>query len=144
MKMRGRNRKWLRTGSWGTVREVGVIVVFEFSPRVGERRDYRSVRGENGNGSRRGSVNGEEQVVGRELAANFFFLNIEEAGDVFNHLFMGKSHFQTGWTIRRRGYDNVGGVASAIDGRGQAGWDENGGRRTRHCWAVKEIVEGVK
>ena len=144
MKMRGRNRKWFGTGSWGTVREVGVVVVFEFSPRVGERRDHHSVRGENSNRSRRGSVNGEERAVGRKLVANFFFLNIEELGDMFNHLFMGKGHLQAGWTVRRRRCDNVGGVAGTVDGRGRARWDEDGGRRTRHCWAIKEVMEGVK
>ena len=36
MKMRGRNRKWLGTGSWWTVRKIGLVVVFEFCAWVGE------------------------------------------------------------------------------------------------------------
>ena len=60
MKMRGRNGKWFRAGSWGAVREVGVVIVFEFSPRVGECQNHCSVRGENGNRGWRGSINGEK------------------------------------------------------------------------------------
>ena len=90
--MRGRNRKWLGTGSWGTVGEVQVIVVFELSSRVGECRDHSSVGSENSNRSQRGSVNRKERAVGGKLAANFFFLNVEETSNVFDHLLMGKRH----------------------------------------------------
>ena len=78
------------------------------------------------------------------MAANFFFLNIEKASNVFDHLLVGKSHLRTSWAIRRGRHDDVGGVASAVNGRRQARWDKNGGRRMRHCWAIKEVVEGIE
>ena len=93
MKVRRGNGEWLWTGNWGAVREIGVVVVFKLSPRIGERRNHRSVRGENGNRSRRGPVNGKEGAIGGELTANFFFFNVEKASDMFDHLFMGESHF---------------------------------------------------
>jgi len=34
VEVRGRNRKWFGTGNGGTVRKVGLIVVFKFSPGV--------------------------------------------------------------------------------------------------------------
>ena len=93
MKMRGRNGKWLGAGDWGTVREAGVVVVFKFGSGVGECRDHVSIWGQNSNRSWRGSVDGKERAIGGELAADFFFLNIEEASNVFDHLFVGKGHF---------------------------------------------------
>ena len=118
MKMRGRNGKWLGAGDRGAVREVRVIVVFKFGPGIGEYRDHVSTRGKNGNRSRRGSVNREKQAIGRELAADFFFLDVKEACNVLNHLFVGKSHFRAGWTVGRGRCDDVGGVASTVSGRG--------------------------
>ena len=79
---------------------------------------HKCVGSKNGGRSRRGSVNGNEGADCRELAVDFLFLNIEEASDVLNHLFVGKSHFVAGRTIWRRRSDKVGGVASTIDGRG--------------------------
>jgi len=38
MEVRGRNGKWLRAGDQGAVREVWLIVLFEFHARVGECR----------------------------------------------------------------------------------------------------------
>ena len=47
------------------------------------------VRSKYSSGSRRGSVNGKERADSRELAVDFFFLNVEKASDVFNHLLVG-------------------------------------------------------
>ena len=48
------------------------------------------IGGENRGRSGRGSVNGEEGAYSRELAANFFFLNVEEASNMLDHLFVGQ------------------------------------------------------
>jgi len=53
-----------------------------------------------------------------ELTANFFFLNVEEAGDVFNHLLMGECQFAVGRAVRRWRGDNIGSIASTV-GRGR-------------------------
>ena len=60
MEMRGRNGKWFWAGSGGTIREIRVVVVFEFSPWIGECRDHGSVRSENSDRSRGRSINGEK------------------------------------------------------------------------------------
>ena len=65
-----------------------------------------------GGRSRRGPVNGKEGVDSGELVADFLFFNIEEASDVLNHLFMGKSQFITGRTVWRGRGDEVRGVAT--------------------------------
>ena len=109
MKVRGRNGKWLGTGNGRTVRVGWIDMVCKLCPRVcgGQRGmdafviidvikrcaevgHYKCVRGENRGWSRRGLVNGKEGVDCGKLAANFFFLNSEEAGDVFNHLLVGE------------------------------------------------------
>ena len=144
MKMRGRTGKWLGAGDWGTVRKAGVVVVFKFGPGVRECGDYVNIRGKNGNRSWRGSVDGKEGAIGGELAANFFFLNVEEASNVFDHLLVGKGHFRAGWAVRRRRCDDVGGVASTVNGRGRARWDKDGGRGVGHRWAVKEVMKSVE
>ena len=163
MEMRGRNRKWLRTGDGRTVGKVGLIVVFKFSPGIRQCRgrnnalvvvnviecstgisQHKRIGGENRSRSGRGSVNGKEGVDCRELVADFFFLNVEKASNVFNHLLMGKSHLVTGRTVRRRRGNNVRGVATAID-RGQGvGRNENGGRGAGHCWDGRAVVRSVK
>jgi len=66
------------------------------------------------------------------LTADFFFLDVEEAGNVFDHLLVGKGQVAVSRTVWRGRGDNVGGVAGAVGGRGQAGWNENGGGRARH------------
>ena len=119
MEIRGRNGKWFWAGSGRAIRKVGVIVVFKFSPRVGKYGDHRCVRGEDIDRSGQGSVNGKERAVSGELVANFF-LNIEETSDMLDHLFMGESHLGASWAVRRRGGNDVRGVASAVDRRGQA------------------------
>ena len=93
MKVRGRNGKWFGTGNRGAVGEVRIVVVFKFGPRVGECGDHVSIWGKDGNRSGRGSVNGKKGAIGGELAADFFFLDVEETSDVFNHLLVGKRHF---------------------------------------------------
>jgi len=78
---------------------------------------------------------------------NFFFLDIEEASDVFNHLLVGESQFVAGWTVQRRGSDKIGGVASTVNGRGRTRWDKDGRRRARHRWigwAVMWCMESKK
>ena len=85
-----------------------------------------------------------DRAVGRKLAANFFFLNVEETSNMLNHLFVGKSHLWVGQAFRRRRCDNVGSVAGTVNGRGQTRWNENWGRRARHCWAIEEVMKGVE
>jgi len=62
-------------------------------------------------------VNGKKGVDGRELAADFFFLDVEEASDVLNHLLVGESQFIASGAVRRRGGNDVRGAASTV-GRG--------------------------
>ena len=145
MEVRGRNRKWLGAGSGRIVWVVGVNIVCEFCPRVCgrwrgmnafvvvniiERRaevsHHKCVRGENRGWNRRGSVNREKGADYGELAMDFFFLDIEKTSDMLDHLLMGESHFVTSRAVRRRGSDNVGGVASTIGRRGGARWDKDG------------------
>ena len=138
MEVRGRNRKWLRA-----VGKVGVIVLFKFCARVGEcGREgdtlvvvsvvelvayHKRLRCQYGGRSRRRSVDGKKGADSGELAADFFFLDVEKTSDVLNHLFVGVSHLGVGGTVRRRGGDNVGSVASTVDGRGQVRRNENRG-----------------
>jgi len=89
---------------------------------------HKRVGGENRGRNERGSINGKEGVDSRELAADFFFLNVEEAGNMLNHLLVGECQFVTGRTVRRRGSDDVGGIACAVHGRGGTRRDEDGGR----------------
>ena len=136
MKVRGRNRKWFRTGNGGTIGKVGFVVVFELHTRIGECcRDrnalviidviehctyvsqHKCIGSENRSRNGRGSVNRKEGTDSGELVADFFLFNIEEVGNMFDHLLMSHGHFVTGGTVRRRGGDDVGGVASATSGR---------------------------
>jgi len=105
MEVRGRNRKWL--GAWDrrTVRKVGLVIVLEFCARVREcsgkggafivvnvvelSTQHEHVRGKYSSRSRRGSVNWEEGMDSRELVMDLFFLNIEEASNVLDHLLVG-------------------------------------------------------
>jgi len=147
MKVRGRNGKWLGTGNGRIVRVNWVDVVCEFCPRIcGGRRGmdafviidvikcrakvghHEYVGGENRGRNRRGLVNGKEGADCGKLVANFFFLDVEELGDVHDHLFMGESQFAVGGTVWRRRGNEIGGVASAVNGRGRSGWNKNGGR----------------
>jgi len=79
---------------------------------------HECVRSENGSRSGRGSIDGEKRTDCRELAADFFFLNVEKASDMLDHLFMGECQFITGRTVRRGRGDDVGGVASIANRRG--------------------------
>jgi len=88
---------------------------------------HKRVRCKNRSRSGRGSVNGKEGVNRGELTADFFFLNVEETSDVLNHLLMRESHFAVGRAVRRRGGNEVGGVAGAVDGGRRAGRNEDGG-----------------
>ena len=109
-----------------------------------ERRDqishHKCVGGENGGRSRRGSIDGKEGMNSRELASDFLFLDVEEASDVLNHLFMGECHLIASRAVWRRRSHDIGGVASAVGRRGQARWDENGGGQARHCWNGRAVV----
>ena len=147
MEMRGRNGKWFGAGNGRTVRIDWVDVVRELCPRIcswwrgmnafividvveggAHMSQHEHVRGENRGRNGRGLVDGKEGADCGKLTADFFFLNVEEASDVLDHLFMGECQFVAGGTIRRRrGYD-VGGVASAVNGGRRAGWNEDGGR----------------
>ena len=132
MEMRGRNGKWLRAGSQGTVGEARVIVMFKFSPRVEKCGDHCGIGSKDMSRSGRRSIDGKEGVIGGKLAANFFFLDVEEMSNMLDHLLVGESHLRAGRPIGRRRGDNVGCVASTV-GRGQgAGWNEDGGRRAGH------------
>jgi len=139
MKVRGRNGKWLRTGNGGTVRVNWVDMVCELYPRVCDRwrgmdafviinvvkrraevGHHKCVRGENRGRSGRGLVNGKEGANCGKLAANFFFLNIEEAGNVLNHLLVRECQFAACGAVWRRGGHHVWGVTSAVHGRRRA------------------------
>jgi len=106
---------------------------------------HKCIGGENRSRSRRGSVNGKEGADCGELAADFFFFNVEKASNVLNHLFVGKSHLIAGRTIWRRGGNDVRGVTDAIGGGRRARRDEDRGGQARHHWdgwAVVRYVEG--
>ena len=110
MEVRGRNRKWLGTGIGRTVRVGWVDIVCEFCPRIacvwggmntfivvgvvecGARMGHHEhVGGENGGRSGRGSVNGKKGADSGELVVDLFFLNVEEASNMLNYLFVGES-----------------------------------------------------
>ena len=126
---------------------MNAFIVVDIVKRCAEVGHHERVGGKNGSRSGRGSVNGKEGANCGELAANFFFLNVEETSDVLNHLLMGKGQFIAGGTVWRRRGNNVGGIASTIDGRGGARWDKDGRRQARHrwnSWTVVWCVEGKK
>ena len=62
-------------------------------------------------------IDGKKGVDCGELTTNFFFLDVEESSDVYDHLLMGESQLAIGRAIRRGRGDNVGGAAGAIGGR---------------------------
>ena len=123
MKVRGRNRKWLGAGNRRTVRVGWVNIVRKFCPRIHggwrgmdafividviERHakvgHHKCVGGKNRGRNRRGSVDGKEGADCGELVADFFFLDIEESSDVFNHLFVREGQLAVSRTVwRRRG-----------------------------------------
>ena len=134
--MRGRNGKWFGIENGGTVRKGWVVVLFKLCARIGkcsregnafvivdviERCTYMSqhkcIGSENRSRNGRGSVNREEGMDSGELMANFFLFNIEEVGDVFNHLVVSQGHFIAGRTVRRGRGNDVRGVASTTCGR---------------------------
>ena len=146
MEVRGRNGKWLRAGNGRTVRVGWVDIVHEFCPRIcGRQRGmeafvivdviechiqvghHKRVGSEDRSRNRRGLVNGKEGMNGGELAADFFFLNIEETSDMLNHLLVGECQFVAGGTVRRRRGDDIRGIAYTVHGRGEARGNENGG-----------------
>ena len=142
MEVRGRNRKWFGARNGGTVRIIGFDVLLKLCSRIGKYSGGRHVRvgGKYGSGSGRGSVDGKERADSRELVANFFFLDVEEASNVLDHLLMEKSQLITGRAVRRRESDDVGGAANTI-GRGRrAERNENGRRGVRHCWDSWAVV----
>ena len=52
---------------------------------------HKCIGGEDRGRSGRGPVDRKEGVDGRELAAYFLFLNVEELSDMYDHLLMGES-----------------------------------------------------
>ena len=146
MEMRGRNGKWLGARN---VRAVGVSwvnMIRKFRSRVCSRwrglnafivadviehcaevSHHQHVRSENGGRDGRGSVNWEEGANCGELAADFFFLDVEKMSDVLNHLLVGKGQFITNRAVWRGRSDDVGGVAGTV-GRGRGTrWDKDRG-----------------
>jgi len=163
MEVRGRNGKWLGTQNGRTVGVSWVDIVCKFCPRIrswwrgmdafviinivercAEIGHHKHVGGEDRGRSGRGSINGKEQADGRKLAADFCFLDIEEASDVLDHLLVGERQFIAGRTVRRRGGYDVGSVASTVGRRGRMQWDEDGGGQARHCWTVVWYMESEK
>jgi len=115
---------------------MNAFVVINVVKRCAQVSHHERVRSENGGRHGRGSIDRKEGADSGELVADFFFLDIKEASDVLNHLFVGERQFIAGRTVWRRGGYDVGSVASAVSrGRG-AGWNENGGRGARHCWTI--------
>ena len=88
---------------------------------------HECVGGENRGRNGRGSVNGKEGVNSGELAADFFFLNVEEASNVLDHLFVGKGQVAAGRTVWRGRGNEVRGAASVVNRRRRAGGNKNGG-----------------
>jgi len=93
------------------------FVVIDIIKSCAEIGHHEYVGGENRGRSRRGLVNGKEGADCGELVANFFFLDIEESSDVYNHLLVGKCQFIAGGAVWRRRGNNVGGVAGAVGRR---------------------------
>ena len=116
------------------------FIVVDIIKRRAQVGHHDRIRSENRGRHRRGSIDRKEGVDSGELVADFFFLYIEEASDVLNHLLMGESQFIAGGTVWRRRGNDVGGVASTIGRRGQARWDEDRGGRARHCWNGWAVV----
>ena len=119
MEVRRGNWKWLGARNRRAVGDVKLVVLLKFCARV-EKCGGRhvSVGSKYGCRGRRGPIDGEKRTVGGELMANFFFLNVEEASDMLNHLLMGVSHLRVSRAVRGRRGDDVGSAASTIDGRG--------------------------
>ena len=88
---------------------------------------HKCIGGENRSRSGRGPVNGKKGADCGELAVDFFLFNIEKASNMLNHLFVGESHLFAGRTVRRRGGDDIRGVASTLDRGQRTGGDKNGG-----------------
>jgi len=88
---------------------------------------HECVQGENRSRNGRGSVNGKEGADSRELAADFFFLDVEEASNVLDHLFVGKGQVAAGRTVWRGRGNEVRGAASVVNRRRRAGGNKNGG-----------------
>jgi len=97
---------------------MNVFIVINVVERCAQMSHHEHVGGENGGRNGRASIDGKEGMDSRELAADFFFLNVKEASDVLNHLFVGECQFVASGTIWRRRGNNVGGVASAVGRRG--------------------------
>ena len=116
-----------------------VIVIIKHRAEVGH---HECIRGKNRGRNRRGSVDGKEGANSRELAADFFFLDVEKASNVLDHLFVGESHLIAGGAVWRRRGNDVGGVACTVHGRGRARGNEDGGRGAGHRWTVMWNVEG--
>jgi len=92
------------------------FIVVDVVKRCARVSHHKCVGGENRGRNGRGPVNREERANSGELVADFFFLNVEEVGDVFDHLFMGESQFIASGAVRRRGSDDVGGIVHAVHG----------------------------
>jgi len=118
------------------------FIIIDVVKRCTEVGHHERVGSEYGGRSGRGPVNREERASSRKLAVDFFFLDIEETSDMLDHLLMGECQFVVGRAVWRGRGNDVGGVASAIGGRGRAGWNEDGRRRARHCWTVVWNVTG--
>ena len=108
-----------------------VVNVVKCCTQMGQ---HKRVGGENRGRNWRASIDGKERADSRELVANFFFLDVEEASNVLDHLLMGKSQLITGRAVRRRGSDDVGSVASTVGRRRGTGRNENGRGQARHGW----------
>ena len=63
-----------------------VVDVIERHAKVGH---HECIGSEHGGRSGRGPVNRKERACGRELTADFFFLNVKETSDVLDHLLVG-------------------------------------------------------
>jgi len=104
---------------------------------------HKCVGGKNGGRNGGASVDGKEGVDSGELAADFFFLDVEESSNVYDHLLMGESQLAIGRAVRRGRGDDVGGVAGAIGRRRRARGNENGGGGVRHRWYGRTVVWDV-
>ena len=126
---------------------MNAFVVVDIVKHCAQVSHHECVGSENGDRSGRGSIDRQKGADSMELAVDFFFLDVEKASDMLDHLFVRESHLIAGGAVWRRRGNDVGGVAHTVCGGGRARGNENGGGQARHCrdgWAVVGCMESKK
>ena len=70
---------------------MNALVVIDVVERRAQVGHHDCIGSEDRGRYRRGPIDGKEGVDCRELTADFFFLDVEELSNVYNHLLMGES-----------------------------------------------------